>query len=269
MNMNCRGCYYCLEAEFRHLGSDVSCQEFNNAIGSRWVYKVRPFARWFSDATRPSLVAKGYSQIEGVDYFDSFSPVAKTVTVRVFLAIASSYSWPISQLDVNNAFLHGHLEEEVYMLPPEGYLRARPGQVCRFKRSLYGLKQASRQWNIELTSKLESHGLHVRHMITVSLQREIKTYLNRLSRSKTWGLLSIFLGWSFPVLRMVHMSIKLNTLHDILVDCNVLDARATATPLPPGIKFDNITCALLSSPESLRRLVGHHLYLGFHDRISH
>ncbi|KAL0324732.1 UNVERIFIED_CONTAM: Retrovirus-related Pol polyprotein from transposon RE1 [Sesamum calycinum] len=104
------------------------------------------------------LVAKGYNQVEGVDYFESFSPVAKSITVRLFLGIAAAKSWPLFQLDINNSFLHGHLDEEVYMDPPERYLAAKPGQVCRLRRSLYGLKQASRQWNLELTTKLLNYG---------------------------------------------------------------------------------------------------------------
>ncbi|KAK4394253.1 Retrovirus-related Pol polyprotein from transposon RE2 [Sesamum angolense] len=260
------------------------------AIGSRWVYKVKLLPDGSVDRYKARLVAKGYSQIEGVDYFDSFSPVAKTVTVRLFLAIASSYSWPMSQLDVNNAFLHGHLEEEVYMLPPEGYLRARPGQVCRLKRSLYGLKQASRQWNIELTSKLESHGftrsphdhcfftkgngpsflallVYVDDILitgpSLSYIQEIKTYLNHLFTIKDLGFAKYFLGLELS--RSPHGTYvnQAKYLHDILVDCKVLDARATATPLPLGIKFDNSTGALLSSPDCYRRLICLLLYLGF------
>ncbi|KAL0308794.1 UNVERIFIED_CONTAM: Retrovirus-related Pol polyprotein from transposon RE2 [Sesamum radiatum] len=128
------------------------------AIGSRWVYKVKLHQDGSIERYKARLVAKGYTQVEGVDFFDSFSPVAKTVTVRLFIAIASAYRWPLLQLDVNNAFLHGHLDEEVYIVPPEGYDKAHGGLVCRLKRSLYGLKQASWQWNIELTSKLESYG---------------------------------------------------------------------------------------------------------------
>ncbi|KAL0337709.1 UNVERIFIED_CONTAM: Retrovirus-related Pol polyprotein from transposon RE2 [Sesamum calycinum] len=109
------------------------------AIGSKWVFKLKLHPDGSIARYKARLVAKGYNQIEGVDYFDSFSPVAKSVIV------AKSKSWALFQLDINNAFLHGHLDEELYMDHPEGYLAAKPGQMCRLRRSLYGLKQASRQ----------------------------------------------------------------------------------------------------------------------------
>ncbi|KAL0427173.1 UNVERIFIED_CONTAM: Retrovirus-related Pol polyprotein from transposon TNT 1-94 [Sesamum latifolium] len=127
------------------------------AIGCKWVYKLKLKDDGSVDRCKARLVAKGFNQVEGVDYVEVFSPVAKAVTFRLFLAIASAFSWPLQQLDINNAFLHGFLDEEIFMRPPEGYSVA-PGMVCRLKRSLYGLKQASRQWNQEFTSKLVSYG---------------------------------------------------------------------------------------------------------------
>ncbi|KAL0462800.1 UNVERIFIED_CONTAM: Retrovirus-related Pol polyprotein from transposon RE1 [Sesamum latifolium] len=88
---------------------------------------------------------------------NKFSPVSKAVMVRIFLAVASTFDWAIHQVDINNVFLHGFLEEDIYMLPPDGSSIS-PGKVCKLKRSLYGLKQASRKWNQELTSKLLGYG---------------------------------------------------------------------------------------------------------------
>lgn len=132
--------------------------EGKRAIASKWVYKVKFNADRTVERFKARVVVKGYNQLKGVDYDQSFSPVAKAVTVRVFFFVAAMKAWPLHQVDINNAFLHGFLEEELYMTPPKGYLKAKNGEVYRLKKSLYGLKQASRQWNVEFTNHLESFG---------------------------------------------------------------------------------------------------------------
>ena len=93
------------------------------------------------------LVAKGFHQQHGIDFEETFSPVVKPPTVRLILALADTYNWPLRQLDVRNAFLHGILKEEVYMVQPPGYVNAaQPKHVCRLHKSIYGLKQAPRAW---------------------------------------------------------------------------------------------------------------------------
>ena len=93
------------------------------------------------------LVAKGYAQTHGVDYFDIVSPVAKLTYVRLFISLATSNNWDLHQLDIKNVFLHGDLQEEVYIEQPPGFVaQGEIGKVCRLRKSLYGLKQSHRAW---------------------------------------------------------------------------------------------------------------------------
>jgi len=92
------------------------------------------------------------------DFDEAFAPVAKITSVWVFLSVAVAKGWELHQFDVNNAFLHGDLEEEVYMKLHPGFTSGTPGKVCRLRKSLFGLRQAPRQWFAKLSSKLEAYG---------------------------------------------------------------------------------------------------------------
>ncbi|XP_071679967.1 uncharacterized protein [Lolium perenne] len=130
-----------------------------NVIDCRWIYKVKHKADGAVDRYKARLVAKGFKQRYGIDYEDTFSPVVKIATVRLVLAIAVSRGWSLRQLDVKNAFLHGVLEEEVYMRQPPGYEdRGKMNYVCKLDKALYGLKQAPRAWYSRLSSQLIHYG---------------------------------------------------------------------------------------------------------------
>nr|GEX60030.1 retrovirus-related Pol polyprotein from transposon TNT 1-94 [Tanacetum cinerariifolium] len=128
----------------------------HKAISLKWVYKIKYKASGKVDRHKARPVIRGFDQKEGTDYKHTFSLVAKLATVRVLISLDTNKGWHLHQLDINNAFLHGFLEEDIYMQPPAGYTTASPGQVCKLKKSLYGLKQASRQWNHELSKFLQS-----------------------------------------------------------------------------------------------------------------
>uniref|UniRef100_A0A2N9HQK3 Reverse transcriptase Ty1/copia-type domain-containing protein n=1 Tax=Fagus sylvatica TaxID=28930 RepID=A0A2N9HQK3_FAGSY len=132
-----------------------------NLISCKWVFKVKRHADGSIERFKAWLVAKGFHQQPDIDYAETYSPVIKPTTVRTILSIAISAGWSIRQIDIQNAFLHGHLFEDVFMAQPPGYQHpSYPTHVCKLQKAIYGLKQAPRAWFSRLSSRLLQLGFH-------------------------------------------------------------------------------------------------------------
>ena len=116
-----------------------------NIVGSKWVFKTKLKGNGTIDRYKARLVARGFSQISGLDFGEAFSPIIKHTIIRLILSLAVTLGWTMGQLDVKKTFIHRFLKEEVFMEQPPGFINEDlSNHVCKFNRSLYGLKQAPR-----------------------------------------------------------------------------------------------------------------------------
>jgi hypothetical protein len=150
------------------------------AIGCRWVFKRKLNNDGSVSRYKARLVAKGYSQRHGIDYEETYAPVAKFTSIRTILAIGAALDLEIHQMDVKTAFLNGDLEEEIYMDVPEG-LKVPSGYKCKLNRTLYGLKQSPRMWNKKLDMFLHDIGFKVLQTDTSLYVRKDDTELTMIA----------------------------------------------------------------------------------------
>jgi hypothetical protein len=128
-------------------------------VDCKWIFKKKLDMDGNVHIYKARLVAKGFRQIQGVDYEETFSPVAMLKFVRILLAIVAYYDYEIWQMDVKTTFFNGHLSEDVYMTQPEGFVdQENAGKICKLQRSIYRSKQASRSWNIRFDEVVKGFG---------------------------------------------------------------------------------------------------------------
>ncbi|KAL3510488.1 hypothetical protein ACH5RR_029889 [Cinchona calisaya] len=261
-----------------------------NVIECKWLFRIKMKPDSSIDRYKARLVAKGFTQRPGIDFHSTFSPVIKPAIVRIVLSLAIQNNWVMHQLDVNNAFLQGYLEEEVFMRQPPDFEHPKlPNHVCRLHKAIYGLKQAPRAWYNELQF-LVSLGFHKSHsdtslfvlhkpgillyilvyvddiIVTGNTQTLIHQVLLALSQRfsiKDLGCLTYFLG--VEVLRTSNGLILSQTkyIHDILQDCNMHESKGVTTPMSLTVPFQLHDGSLPTDTATYRQVIGKLQHLSF------
>ena len=262
------------------------------AVTSRLIYTIKYGANGKPERKKTRLVARGYTQVYGEDYLDTFSPVAKLHTIRILMSLAVNLKRDLWQMDVKNAFLQGELEDEVYMRPPPGLEdMVKPGNILRLKKAIYGLKQSPRAWYHKLSTTLNGRGfvksqadhslftltsnkgivvilVYVDDIIITGSNQEgissTKAFLKTAFDIKDLGELKYFLGIELCRSKKgLFLSQRKYTL-DILNEAGNLGSRQAKTPLEEGYKVlreGEYDATLFTNVKKYRRMVGKLIYL--------
>ncbi|GAU13081.1 hypothetical protein TSUD_173810 [Trifolium subterraneum] len=262
----------------------VPLPQNRDVIGCKWVFRTKENADGTINKYKARLVAKGFHQVHGFDFNETFSPMIKPITIRLILSLVVSYKWPLKQLDVNNAFLNGLLEEEVYMVQLPGFEVPDANLVCKLNKALYGLKQAPRQWFDRLTTALLQFGFQASKcdpslftytknrqvvyllvyvddiIITGSSSTLVQTLVQKLDSVfslKQLGDLEYFLG--IEVKQLPDKSLLLTQskyIKDLLVKTNMVDCKPINTPMMSSCKLSKVGSAGMSDTTLYRSVVG-------------
>ncbi|KAG7546558.1 Retrotransposon gag domain [Arabidopsis suecica] len=272
----------------------ICCLPANKkAIGCKWVFTIKYNADGSIERYKARLVAKGYTQQEGLDYEETFSPVAKLTSVRMMLLLAAKLRWSIHQLDISNAFLNGDLDEEIYMKVPPGYAdligeALPPNAVCRLHKSIYGLKQASRQWFLKLSATLKTMGfgksnadhtlftkyvdgvflgvlVYVDDILIVSnSDAAVAGFIEELKmffKLRDLGTAKYFLGLEIARTDEGISICQRKYILELLSLTGFLGSKPSAAPMDPSVKLRKDVGVPVSDPSAYRKLVGKLMYL--------
>ncbi|KAJ0865146.1 putative RNA-directed DNA polymerase [Helianthus annuus] len=258
-------------------------------ISCKWVFKIKRKTDGSFERHKARLVARGFSQQFGVDYEDTFSPVAKIATIRVLIAVAASNGWKLHQMDVKNVFLYGDLDHTIHMEQPKGFVSEMfPNHVCKLNKAIYGLKQSPRAWfgkmgefmqhnDFEMSKAdasmfIKSSGskivvvlIYVDDLVITGNDEEginqLKQNLCVRFHMKDLGKLSHFLGLELKYEEGAIILHQQRYCVDLLARFGMLDCKPIDTPMDSTVKLCADKGKELADPTMYRKIVGSLIYL--------
>ena len=260
-----------------------------NIVDCKWIFTLKYKTDGSLERHKARLVAKGYTQTYGVDYQETFAPVAKMNTVRILLSLVAHYNWQLLQYDVKNAFLHGDLDEEIYMNIPPGFEGNTSNKVCKMKKALYGLKQSPRAWFGRFAKVMKEsgykqsqgdHTLFIKHSATGGVtallvyvddiivtgndereKHEVKQRLATEFEIKELGKLKYFLGIEVAYSTQGIFISQQKYVTDLLAETGKIGCKPVSTPMDPNHKLGEAKEEPMVDKRMYQRLVGRLIYL--------